>query len=75
MDVDMSMGTCIWDPGSHMLVDSTDLQNSAVSVQNFTSRAITPFHVEGIQGGPGFSGTISLVGNTKRMGHRWVIER
>ena len=44
-------------------------QVGSFTEQNFNSHAITPFHVEGMQAGLGSSGPISLIGNTRRVGH------
>ena len=45
-------------------------QFDSFNEQHFNSHAITPFQGDGMQGGLGSSGPISLIGNTRRMGHR-----
>ena len=40
-------------------------QFGSFNEQNFNSHAITPFHGDGMQGGLGSSGPISLIGNTR----------
>ena len=56
--------------GTNLLGLHRSSQLGSFNEKSFSSHAITPFQRDGMQGALGSSGPISLIGNTRRMGHR-----